>query len=117
MILEIAEATPSLNYFIYNHWSHYARLKKHWTKMIWVARCQAQAGGVEPIVQARVVIERYGPHPLDTDNAYGGVKCVVDSLRSLRLIADDDPEHLTLTVTQHLSDTPRTVIRLAAATP
>ena len=115
MILEISEATPSLNRFVWRHWSHYAKLKKRWVKLIWAARVQVHPAAPTPIENARVVIERYSKHELDTDNAVGGCKCVVDSLRSNNLIVDDDPQHLTLTVTQHVSNKPHTIIRLAPA--
>ena len=48
----------------------------------------------------RVRIRSYRVRLLDLDNLYGGVKYFVDSLRYAEIIPDDDPETITLEVSQ-----------------
>lgn len=48
----------------------------------------------------RVRIRSYRVRILDLDNLYGGVKYFVDSLRYAEIIPDDDPESITLQVSQ-----------------
>lgn len=47
-----------------------------------------------------VCITRYGVRLLDTDNAYGGCKPLIDALRYAGHIRDDDPASIQLIVTQ-----------------
>ena len=48
----------------------------------------------------RVRIRSYRVRQLDLDNLYGGVKYFVDTLRYAEIIPDDDPESITLQVSQ-----------------
>lgn len=55
-----------------------------------------QRGGARHHVRIRSLRVRM----LDIDNLYGGAKHLIDSLRLARIIPDDDPESITLEVTQ-----------------
>lgn len=112
LTLTVPKASPSLNTFNGKHWSVYREQKKLWLKMLWVAKAQAEIYGLPMIERANVSIERFGAKSLDEDNLAGGVKMLVDSLRSLGLIEDDSPAHIKLSVAQHLSKNIRTVIRI-----
>tara|TARA_R100000081_G_scaffold91805_1_gene71032 strand:+ start:482 stop:799 length:318 start_codon:yes stop_codon:yes gene_type:complete len=48
----------------------------------------------------RVRIRSYRVRQLDLDNLYGGVKYFVDTLRYAEIIPDDDPESISLEVSQ-----------------
>jgi hypothetical protein len=48
----------------------------------------------------RVRIRSHRVRQLDIDNLYGGVKYFVDTLRYAEIIPDDDPESITLEVSQ-----------------
>lgn len=120
IVLDIPRATPSMNATHHKHWRVIYRQKKLWQAEIWAARVQAMfrpAGIIcryETPVRAKVTVERYSHGVLDDDNYRGGLKSVIDGLKSEGLIADDDPAHLELTATQHRGH-PRTVIRIEAA--
>ncbi len=58
---------------------------------------QAQEGGAG---RSLVIITRCGVRLLDTDNAYGGCKPIIDALRYAGLIREDDPASLQLIVRQ-----------------
>src|ERR1700745_363750 len=103
LTLVIPDAPPSLNRLLRMHWRARERLQDRWTHEIWAALRGNEGlgkGPVEPLLRAQVTIERRSPRELDTDNCYASMKPVVDSLKVLKLITDDNPEHLTLTVTQ-----------------
>jgi hypothetical protein len=51
----------------------------------------------------------------DADNAYAGVKPLLDGLRELHFLYEDDPKHLTLKVTQEKCNTNETRIWIAEA--
>lgn len=108
--LEVPKASPSLNEINGRHWRHYREQKKLWEKEIWVAKSQAGIYGMPMFKRAKVSIERYGLNLLDVDNLTGGCKMIIDALRALGLIEDDSPAHIDLTVKQHCSKSPRTLI-------
>lgn len=108
--LVIPRATPSLNQTQYKHWSVYRRLKMLWRKEIWAARIQTKAKFVIPPARARVKITRSG-RLLDHDNYIGGLKCILDCLRTDGLIRDDNAEHLELIATQQVGE-PKTIIQI-----
>ncbi len=114
--LTIPRATPSGNATHHKHWRASYDQKQLWTHEIWVALVQAMAGRglpLEPPQKAQVTITRYG-RILDIDNAYAGLKSILDSLKAHRLIADDDAGHLQLKFRQE-KGTPRTVITIEDA--
>ena len=65
-----------------------------------------------------LTIERHGKRELDTDNAYGGCKPLIDAIKRCGLIIDDNPKHCELEVVQvklAKGEKPHTVIMLADA--
>jgi hypothetical protein len=98
--LEIPEAVPSLNTMLRRHWSVDRKLKTKWGKLVWVAVRSQRLTVQSPLQRARITITRLSPRMLDPDNATGGCKHILDSLRLLDIIADDTPEHVELIVRQ-----------------
>jgi Holliday junction resolvase RusA-like endonuclease len=87
---------PSLNETQRMHRMAYHRLGKQWALAI-----KMLAPKLEPATgKRRVVIERRSTRELDKDNAYGGAKVVVDALKKLGLILDDNSANLDLEVVQ-----------------
>lgn len=114
--LEIPRATPSMNATHHKHWRVMHAQKKLWAQEVWAAYVQQLKGRSRKDGaprRAKVTIERYG-RMLDVDNYVGGLKSVIDSLKSNGLIVDDNAQHLELVATQH-KGTPRTIIKIEAA--
>lgn len=94
--------TPSNNVIKSMHWMKYRNLRMMWR--IWVLS-QGLGGSLPkegPIDRAALVIERHCSGLLDWDNAYGGLKPLLDCLvkktsknpQGLGLIEDDSPRHM-----------------------
>jgi hypothetical protein len=116
--LAIPEASPSLNEHKWKHWTHHLRLRKHWSMLVMVAKCEAGVGNPEPFQHVTVKITREGYRKLDEDNFVGGLKCLIDSLREQRLIVDDSAKHMTLMTHQiqiPRKQYPRTLVEIDAA--
>lgn len=113
IVLEIPRATPSMNATHHKHWRAMYAQKKLWEQEIWAAHIQSRMEIYEIPERAKVTVERYG-RMLDVDNFLGGLKSVIDGLKSNGLIVDDNAEHLELIATQY-KGAPHTVIRIEAA--
>lgn len=113
--LTIMEPTPGLNAFIYRHWRSYYHLKKDWYTRLWIAALEAKCGKPR-LPKAKVTIERYSRGTLDEDNFRGGLKPVIDGLKSCGLIEDDSHDHITVDASQHRGRPYRTVIRIEQLT-
>lgn len=103
IILVIPEATPSLNKFSHAHWRVEHAAAKRWSKMLW-----AEAQNIGATKAA-------GKRKLDEDNFIGGLKsCVIDGLRKLGLLVNDDAENMQLECKQFAaaSQQPYTIIKL-----
>ena len=59
---------------------------------------KGNTGGNSPRYRVRIRSNRV--RQLDLDNLFGGVKYFVDSFRYAEIIPDDDPESITLQVSQ-----------------
>lgn len=114
--LSIPRATPSMNVTHHKHWRVMYAQKRLWQQEVWAARVQATYTCITYCApkKAKVTIERYSQRSLDVDNYLGGLKSVIDALKSERLILDDNAEHLELVAIQR-KGTPCTVIRIEAA--
>lgn len=112
--LEINEATPSLNPLLGQFWAKRHKDRKRWRWLVRAARLAADAFPTAPLQKARITIVRHGRRQLDTDNLYGGTKLLVDSLVREGFVIDDSPDHIELIVTQKLTKTPKTTIRIEA---
>lgn len=63
----------------------------------------------------RVEIEREGRKLLDPDNM--DVKHIIDALRQIGFLYNDDPEHMELVVTQRRSNERQTTIKISEVKP
>lgn len=92
--------TPSNNTIKGMHFHVYRKLRQQWGLMV-LAQLKGRRPD-KPIQQAFVVVERACAGSLDWDNAYGGLKPLLDCLVTpsvrnpdgLGLIADDSPKHM-----------------------
>jgi hypothetical protein len=117
--LAIAAVTPSLNAIANRRqpWS-YPRLRAKWDTLLedalWLAAGEGRlaAWPMPPAGRVRVTIERASPQRIDPDNVVGGVKPVLDGLRSLGVLADDSPDAIELVVRAVKGPTPATRIVL-----
>jgi hypothetical protein len=98
---ELPEETPSNNVVKNMHWMAYRKMRQLWRVRV-LSRGLAGARPKEPIAQAALVIIRRCSGQLDWDNAYGGLKPVLDTLvvsskrnpDGLGLVVDDSPRHM-----------------------
>lgn len=97
----IPMTTPSLNEWQRCHWKVRQDVKNDFTSAA-IASLRSQFKGKEYEATGKrwIVVQRVGKKLLDTDNLYGGVKPLLDALKDLRVILDDNPDCLDLTVTQ-----------------
>ncbi len=115
--LTILATTPSLN-----HWANttpavarwkYRDLRQRWLRHVNDALLEARSQGVmatrfwprPPQTRVDVSVIRYAPphHWLDEDNLTGGLKPLLDALKALELIRDDNPRAIALHVSQAVS--------------
>jgi len=102
MILDIPEATPSLNRVFQGHWSRRHALRNKWAWLVRAARLEAKLFPTQPLQKAKLTIERWGPKRLDHDNYVAGCKGMIDSLRVEGFIVDDSPGHIEARYIQHI---------------
>jgi hypothetical protein len=94
--------TPSNNVIKGMHFHAYRKLRQQWQLMV-LAGLKGRKP-LQPIQQAFLVVERECAGSLDWDNAYGGLKPLLDCLvvasarnpDGLGLIADDSPKHMPI---------------------
>ena len=98
--LHLPEPTPSNNAIKGMHFHAYKKLRNGWRSSVLAA-----IGGMmpaAPIARSALEIERYCAGSLDWDNAYGGLKPLLDCLVAtsarnpdgLGLIEDDSPKYM-----------------------
>ena len=109
----IPEVVPSLNRLLRMHWRTRRRLLKKWE---WAVFAEVyRLGGpiaVKQVGRVAVRITRRGRKTLDQDNLHGSAKIILDALKASRVIDDDSPAHIELTVEQE-SGSPQTTVRIA----
>lgn len=129
LTLDLPEATPSNNVIKAMHYRVYQKTRQAWR--VRVAKALTESGQqlpATPLARSHLEIERYSAGGgLDWDNAYGGLKPLLDCLVSasarnpdgLGLIADDNPTAMPRApaLTQHPAKRGqgRTVVRIYAA--
>lgn len=102
---EIDEATPSNNTLKNAHFRVYQGLRRRWRGMVESALEEAGQGSdvrPAPLGACHLEIDRHSVGSLDWDNAYGGLKPLLDCLvqasarnpDGLGLIRDDSPAHM-----------------------
>jgi hypothetical protein len=125
LVLEFPEATPSNNVLKGMHFRVYQKLRQSWQSMAIGAAHEYRQGNPEPIERAYLSIERHSSGGgLDWDNAYGGLKPLLDCLvcpsdrnpDGLGIIRDDCPQNMPLApaFTQHPAKPKhgRTIVRI-----
>lgn len=98
---ELSEPTPSNNVIKNMHWQTYKRLRQEWRLRVFVEGLNARHVQATLEKSALVVVRRCSGS-LDWDNAYGGLKPVLDCLvkrtprnpDGLGLILDDNPSSM-----------------------
>lgn len=102
--LELEGATPSNNQLKRMHFFAYQRLRRQWRMKVLVALKGARPSASAAIPSAGLAVTRYCAGTLDWDNAYGGLKPLLDCLvlptqrnpDGLGLIVDDSPRCMPL---------------------
>lgn len=109
----IGEATPSLNETLRMHWARRRAMATQWSFALAIGFSAADASKANG--KRKLTIERRGRRLLDEDNLAGGCKFVIDAVKKLGYLVDDDPAWLELVVTQSTikrADSPHTVLTL-----
>jgi len=97
MRIVIQEVPPSLNKTQRMHWAARERMNNDWK---WLVRSQMPEFVLHPFVKMHCRITLAHSRAFDKDNAYGACKPLIDALRHWKLIFDDTPDYLDLTVEQ-----------------
>lgn len=97
MRIEIPAVPPSPNRVLGKHWSSKSGTKNEW--IMWV-RAKRPEVHLKPVVKMRLRAILAHSRPYDPDNAVAAMKPVIDALKHWRLIFDDSPQYLELTVEQ-----------------
>lgn len=101
--LDLPEATPSNNVIKGMHFRAYKKLRESWQWMVQGAILEAGYASPGPLQRAYIQVDRYSAGGgLDWDNAYGGLKPLMDCLvqasernpNGLGIILDDSPAHI-----------------------
>ena len=98
---ELPEPTPSNNTIKEMHWHAYRKLRLMW-KLKVLSRALGGGRPERPLARAALVIGRRCAGELDWDNAYGGLKPLLDCLvqktkrnpDGLGMVMDDSPRHM-----------------------
>ena len=115
MRIEIKAVPPSLNKVLRMHWAKRYKLRDSW--LLYILTQIAGKPHLRPLVRMEATITLHHSRLYDKDNAYGASKVVVDALKYYRLIMDDTPQYLSLTVKQEKAKRKdgKTVIELVPA--
>lgn len=115
--IDIPRVTPSLNQWQRLHWRRRSALRRRFGEDLLVAmqaRRRLERHRLARLKKTesplRVTIVRHGKRLLDPDNLVGGAKPLIDAMRDLGLIVDDDPAHLELTVKQQKAKEPKMLV-------
>lgn len=97
--LELDGATPSNNVIREMHFMTYRKMRRVWQAQVIQRLADLGRMRAAPVTPAILVVDRYSAGELDWDNAYGGLKPLLDCLvkpsarnpDGLGLIEDDNP--------------------------
>lgn len=109
MMLTIDSVPPSLNAYLHLHWRERSKVRDEWCALIMAAMAGQERPGPG---YKRVLVTLYLARLRDLDNAYGGIKPLVDALRLRGLIEDDAPDCIELVLRQVKARAHRTVIEI-----
>lgn len=98
--LKLTDPTLSLNELKKIHRMAVSREVERWGWLVKSSMSYLPKNIPDATGKRRIHILRVGKRLLDRDNLYGGCKPLLDAIRYLRLLVDDRPEYLDLTVTQ-----------------
>lgn len=87
------------------HWGEKKRWKDAWEEEVgwaWIRDKMKYEHLLKdlPFKKAQLEIFIFSIQAQDTDNAYASMKGIIDGLRKVKLITDDDPSHLRVKITQ-----------------
>ena len=89
----IPRLTPSLNVTLRKHWAWGAHEKRSWEAWLYTLKSQDPGGDRQ---YRRIIIVRVGTRDLDPDNLAGGCKSLLDAIRDVGLILDDDAKSVSV---------------------
>lgn len=125
VVLELPQATPSNNVIKGMHFHTYKKTREAWQLMVQGAVQVAAVEAVPTIENCFIEVERHcAGGGLDWDNAYGGLKPMLDCLvapsaknpSGLGLIRDDSPKYMPYPplMTQHAAKkgAGKTIVRI-----
>ena len=112
MRIVIDDVPESLNKVLRMHWAVRKRYNDKWYALV---RSQIVPRRRKPKGKMVVFISLMRKRLLDKDNLYGSCKVIVDGIKQLDLIVDDDPKHLDLHCTQMTGKTKATIIIIEEA--
>ena len=115
MMFSIPDQIESGQKIYHKHWSFRHKLKE---KYMWAIKARMVDEPTFIDDKRKVRITSIRKRRLDKDNLYFGAKPLVDALKSLGLIVDDDPEHLELEIEQEIDrKNPCTIIMIGGEVP
>lgn len=107
----IPDVPPSLNVWQRMHWRKRGRLTRRFGDLL--VACGARDVPEATGQKRKVSIIEYRKRMLDKDNLYGGVKPLVDAIKRLGLVVDDNEAWCELVVEQARAlGVPQTVIKV-----
>lgn len=110
--VSIDRAPMGLNRYIRIHWAQRVRERERWVEEIWAAF----DGRPPRLGTAKVQIYVETSHPQDPDNLQGSCKPILDAMRRLGIIDDDDESSIKLDVKQKRAKKGKTTIVLSPLT-
>lgn len=98
------------------HWRHRHRLSKQLKREIGLLMMSSRLNkSLYPLQRAVVKVTSYRKQLLDPDNLIAGAKPYIDALVTNKLLVNDRPENIELTVNQVKSRAYRTLIEFTPA--
>ena len=90
LVIEIPELTMSVNELM-REYAHPQAKKRERDRWHWLVRkAIGRRREIRPIECCEVTVHRCGPRPLDWDNMGGGLKFLIDALKSNKIVLDDN---------------------------
>lgn len=100
VVFTIPRITPSLNKLLRMHYRTRMVERESWEKEVLIGLFAVECPKAKHNEKRSVDITSYRISLLDHDNFIGGLKILIDALKNLKYIYDDDLEHLYLEAKQ-----------------